>query len=288
MKCLYPRTISPKKNSMGFYKGRFIPTSTQMTFSCGKCLPCRINYASEWAGRLFIEHMKSEMAYFLTFTYSPEKVQEHKNELVINDCITLYKKHLQLFFKKFRHYYSVRYYAVGEYGDEQFRAHYHACLFFDKRHDIIKLASQIRDSWSFGFIKMKVLSAYHYKYVSKYLTTRLNGKWRERFVNETGLQPEFTISSKFPAIGFIEYSKLFTYIKDGFISSLKHKYRISRYHKTKLREYAVKLYDKLINENQVKNYLKHYKDKELTYEEKVLFRQQLINDYLFTQSLIKG
>lgn len=55
--------------------------------------------------------------------------------------MTLCKRDLQLFFKRLRKrtHEKIKYYAVGEYGTDNWRPHYHAII-FNAREDIILAA----------------------------------------------------------------------------------------------------------------------------------------------------
>lgn len=102
---------------------------------CGKCVACLQNKRNEWFVRLNEELKISQSAHFVTLTYA-------------EDPISLSKRDLQLFFKRLRKLNinsKIRYYAVGEYGGNFGRPHYHVILFnlTDIRY--------VQDSWHLGF-----------------------------------------------------------------------------------------------------------------------------------------
>lgn len=100
MTCLSPVVIYQKNSLQRF---RIVP--------CGRCMPCRINKTQAWVVRLELEKMVQEKTCFVTLTYDDSHLPKDKG---------LHKKDLQLFFKRLRKYgLKFRYYAVGEYGEQE-------------------------------------------------------------------------------------------------------------------------------------------------------------------------
>lgn len=97
-----------------------------MVVPCGSCQGCRKERARQWAVRLMHETQLHAVSCFVTLTYS---------DAHLPPGATLVKRDLQLFFKRLRKHHAqtnpnvVRYFAVGEYGDENSRPHYHAIIF---------------------------------------------------------------------------------------------------------------------------------------------------------------
>ncbi|WNK13823.1 MAG: replication initiator protein [Microvirus sp.] len=121
-------------------------TGESITLPCGKCYPCLSRRASGWSYRLMKEERISSSSYFITFTYDDEHVPRTDNNFK-----TLYKRHLQLFFKKLRKLHPprcIKYFCAGEYGTSSYRPHYHAILF---NLDLSKLLNK-RDAY---FIKTR-------------------------------------------------------------------------------------------------------------------------------------
>jgi len=89
---------------------------------CGQCIHCRANRRREWVLRILLELEKHEFNTFLTLTY---------DDVHLPGDQSLQPKHLTDFFKRLRKKveYPIRYYAVGEYGEETERPHYHIALF---------------------------------------------------------------------------------------------------------------------------------------------------------------
>lgn len=102
----------------------------------------------------------------------------------------LVNRHLQLFIKRFRKYVSqnynekIRYYAIGEYGVQSLRPHWHILFFYsssqlarDFEH-VVQLGSEsrpiqtpvfLRSLWKFGHIDSKQTDGNAYFYVSSYV-----------------------------------------------------------------------------------------------------------------------
>lgn len=121
------------------YSGRDKATGQTMSFPCGKCPECSKRRISEWSFRLMQEEKHSSSAHFVTLTYDTSYVP-----ITPAGYLTLNKKHLQNFFKRLRFNTGItnlKYYAVGEYGSEKFRPHYHALIFNLSSHQ------QVIDAW---------------------------------------------------------------------------------------------------------------------------------------------
>lgn len=179
---------------------------------CGGCVGCRLEKSRQWAVRCMHEAQLYENNSFLTLTYAPENLPEHGS---------LVKEDLQKFWKRLRKRFgnNIRYYGCGEYGDQSFRPHYHACVFnwrptdgqLFKTTDFGRLyTSEILDQiWThghtlYGDVTFKS-AAYVARYVMKKLTGDLAGERYQRIDPSTGevidLTPEFSVSSRRPGIG---------------------------------------------------------------------------------------
>lgn len=88
---------------------------------CGKCAFCVKKAIDSWCLRLSHEMEVSSSAFFITLTYDNEHLPSGQE---------LSKQDLCLFIKKLRHRNpGIRYFAIGEYGSEKGRPHYHAVIF---------------------------------------------------------------------------------------------------------------------------------------------------------------
>lgn len=119
--------------------------------SCGKCYPCLVNRRKSWLFRLMYEKLSWNFCYFVTLTYD------------VSCCDgVLHRDHLQKFLKRLRHKVSFKYYAIGEYGTNTFRPHYHLILFTDA------ILSDDALPWFKGFTSCYPASAAAVNYVLHY------------------------------------------------------------------------------------------------------------------------
>lgn len=101
-------------------------TGQWLSLPCGKCHDCLSRRISGWSFRLLKHGQTSQSAHFVTLTYNTDHVPLTKNGLMSLD-----KTDLQKFFKRLRklNKNKLSYYAVGEYGTNKQRPHYHAIIF---------------------------------------------------------------------------------------------------------------------------------------------------------------
>lgn len=136
-------------------------TGKIMTVACGKCPNCRKRRTSAWAFRLQQEEKRSVSSHFVTLTYATATVP-----ITENANLSLKKSDLQDFFKRLRklHTAKLKYYAVGEYGGQTKRPHYHLILF---NAELLK----VEQEWWHGTITGGTVTgasiAYTLKYISK-------------------------------------------------------------------------------------------------------------------------
>jgi hypothetical protein len=112
-----------------------------------------------------------------------------------NQVAVLVNRHLQLFIKRFRKYVSknynekIRYYAIGEYGTQSLRPHWHILFFYSSSQlarDFenvqqfgtvsrpIQTPVFLRSLWKFGHIDSKQTDGKAYFYVSSYVNKPSN------------------------------------------------------------------------------------------------------------------
>ena len=134
---------------------------------------------------------------------------------------SLVKSHFQDFMKRLRYYHPndrIRYYMVGEYGEELQRPHYHALLFnFDfidkrlwsRRNNVNTYVSDhLEKVWGKGFATVGDLTFESAAYCTRYCLKKINGDLAEDHywhqATETvafELEPEYSAMSLKPAIG---------------------------------------------------------------------------------------
>ena len=184
---------------------------------CGQCLDCRCRYAQEWANRIMLEAQYHEKSFFITLTYDDinvPRVRAPDGE----EVLTLLPKDLQDFLKRLRRYQDyhksnkIRFYAVGEYGSNTHRPHYHIIVFGLKLDDLKEIGRNksgnllhdsptVRDIWNAGLTEVDELTWESAAYCARYTTKKL-GKAETDFYQQHGLVPEFSRMSLKPAIGW--------------------------------------------------------------------------------------
>lgn len=139
------------------------------TVPCGRCNFCLMSNRMDWTIRLLQEAKICHAQHFLTLTYDDDYLSYSPSGEP-----TLEKKDLQLFFKRLRKEnakhtnYSIRYFAVGEYGETTQRPHYHAILFNVHPNTINKLDT----IWGCGIHKLGTVTVSSIHYVTGYLIGR--------------------------------------------------------------------------------------------------------------------
>lgn len=201
--CLQPITKRIDSNKFAAPFSTLIP--------CGKCLECLRDKQNEWVVRLFMESKYHSNILFFTLTYAPESVPE----LVDQDGVvyrSVFKKHLQDWFKRFRQRYKneygenaqLKYFITSEYGPKTKRPHYHGILFGIPKDVFNRLALAEWRS-SFGYVdcqevrmstdqqlRDKSLSNVM-RYVGKYC---MKGEFENPFVEQKKVLPSFRLISK--------------------------------------------------------------------------------------------
>ena len=168
-----------------YVKDKF--THEQIPVPCSKCPPCMRRRTSGWSFRLVKEGDRSKNALFVTLTYNEEHIKRTKNNFKNLD-----KKDLQKFFKRLRKLTDekIKYYAVGEYGFERMRPHYHIIL-FNASPEIIQRAWNL-DNKVIGNIFLGSVNEASIGYTLKYMCK--GGKIPQHKNDDR--QKEFSLMSK--------------------------------------------------------------------------------------------
>lgn len=179
---------------------------------CGQCLGCRLDWAADWALRCEKEAKQWPHNSFVTLTYSDE-------ELPIGGTTrsTVSKREFQLFMKRLRFELGdgIRFFASGEYGDTNDRAHYHALLFncaFPDRvlwrqgrgHPLYR-SPILERLWPFGFSTIGEVNYQTSNYVARYVVKKLRGSLAQ--TQYADREPPFVLMSRNPGIGASWFAK---------------------------------------------------------------------------------
>lgn len=204
---------------------------------CGQCVGCRAQRAADWAVRCVNEAAMNADNSFITLTYNDEHLPEEG--LVV--------EHLQKFFKRFRKSVApnkVRYFACGEYGDENGRPHFHACVFghgFRDRFAQVRVtpplfrSALLEDLWrdpvsgkALGYASVGELQYESAAYVARYVMKKLTGKRAEEY---GGVRPPFVVMSLKPGIGasWFDQHQADVFPADEIVHDGRH-HRVPRYY----------------------------------------------------------
>jgi hypothetical protein len=146
-----------------------------MPLGCGQCLPCRVKRRREWTNRIMLESMLHDHNAFVTLTYNDENLPPN-NSLLMSD--------IQKWQKNLRYHANIdlRFFSVGEYGDEGKRPHYHAAVFgfkgcasYSTKCPCIACET-LRASWQKGFVLNGTLTKDSASYVSGYVTKKMTDR----------------------------------------------------------------------------------------------------------------
>lgn len=126
---------------------------------CGKCPECLKRRVSGWSFRLMQEGRQALTAYFITLTYDTSTVPITKKGFM-----TLNKRDCQLFMKRLRKQSlsPLKYYLAGEYGEDNWRPHYHMLLFNARLEDV-------QPAWQNGHIHYGDVTGASIGYTLKYM-----------------------------------------------------------------------------------------------------------------------
>jgi len=237
MPCYYPLDgyRSAKPNENGNYPIVFGKQGAQLDdpirLPCGRCVGCRLERSRQWATRCMHESQGYDDNSFLTLTFNDDHVPKD---------YSIRKADVQKYIKRLRkrvHPLKVRYYACGEYGDENYRPHYHILLFNyqypdleadDQNHqgDNLFISELAQRDWPFGNVMIGQLTFESAAYVARYIMKKINGEEADEHYKRvnpltgeiTNVEPEFTLQSRKPAIGHHWYQKYKHDLRKGFIT----------------------------------------------------------------------
>lgn len=191
---------------------------------CGKCPFCLQSRQSDWIFRIEKEARYSKSAHFVTLTYDDENVPVNEN-----GELELCKDDLQKFFKRLRKIYEgvkIRFYAVGEYGSNTDRPHYHAIIF----NMPIDCVHAVDRAWSKGFIKVGTVTGDSIAYCTKYL---INPELKDY----TGRVRPFSSMSLKPGIGDVYREKFQVHHKKNLVNYVArdgYRHKLPRYYRDRI------------------------------------------------------
>lgn len=151
-------------------------TGVALWTACGKCSHCLENARERWLLRLAY-HLKScWLGVHCTLQFSDDFLGDN----------VLDKSELQRFFKRLRHHFSFSYYAIGEYGTQDHRKHYHVAFFVNDKISFKQFNDYVTSSWPYGYVYFTRLKRRRLAYILHYHI-------RPKIVDE---KPTFQLFSK--------------------------------------------------------------------------------------------
>lgn len=167
-------------------------------------MPCRIKHGRIWTHRIMLEASQYKDNCFVTLTYDDEHLPEDGS---VNP------EHMRFFLKLLRkkvHPLKIRYYGVGEYGDQTWRPHYHLVLFGfptcqrgrtlqETNRVCCPTCSLVQRVWKRGHVLLDSVVPASAAYVCGYVAKKATRQYSDNLGTR---HPEFARMSLKPGIGY--------------------------------------------------------------------------------------
>lgn len=235
MPCKTPLALSLDYNTIQGNRAKYV--------SCGKCSGCLKSRASSWMIRLMHELETTQYGgTFVTLTYA-----DHMLPTDVYNNPVLVKRHLRNYFKRLRKQFNhkIKFYAIGEYGTNTFRPHYHF-IGFNFNHNVNNHWKAIKEAWSsydpviqqklpIGNVFVRDVNLDAIAYVTGYVIK----PDLHRMADELGIQREFGTNSDGLGISHLT-PQMIKYYRDNFVNyitmpnSSGKKRTLPRYYRQKL------------------------------------------------------
>lgn len=197
-------------------------TGRPIAFPCGYCIGCKTDKINMWTKRLTYE-FNGRSSSFVALTY--DDLHSFYNRGFYEKSLN--RKDLHEFIDNFRHYlrnhYShltdslhFKYFAVGEYGGQNGRPHYHVLMLGIPPAMANMIIPKL---WKKGSCDAKPMFRGSISYVLKYMSKQQNKDYNRQHFEVFGLTPPFISCS--PGIGaefFMAHQdeiRRYGYVKDG-------------------------------------------------------------------------
>lgn len=247
--CDAPYYVLPKSGSI-----------EKVPVGCGRCAVCKRKRVNGWVFRMMKENERSTNAHFITLTYDTDHVPLSGNKFP-----TLVKSHFQDYMKRLRKLCPdnhLKYYACGEYGETNFRPHFHAIIFNCPESKFYA------DAWSlngiqFGRVHVGSVTSDSVAYCMKYID---KADFKRRHYRDDR-NPEFALMSKGLGSNFLtdnminyfrsDLSRLYIIKEGGFKIGLPRYYRAKIFNEDQMLTQG-KLVRKAVKVQDFKERLEYY------------------------------
>lgn len=175
-------------------------------------MPCRVNHRQKWTVRNLLEMKSNPFNYFVTLDYDDQHLPENRSvdRTTVQKWLKRFRKHLG---------HPIRYFAVGEYGTDRNRPHYHALIFSETEIPVeIRIrpgslgqeywhSKAVADTWPFGTRRDCVpiidsdAGRKLGRYVAGYTVKKATTPKGMEYHGMPDLHPEFAVMSRRPGIG---------------------------------------------------------------------------------------
>jgi len=191
-----------------------INSTHQVTLPCGQCIGCRMDRSKDWATRITHEASLHKANAFVTLTYADA-------HLPLDLSVSV--EAVQKFMKRLRRASGrgIRFFACGEYGERNWRPHYHLAIFgtdwISDRYawrrsssgELLYRSPALESHWPFGHSEIGTLTTASAGYVARYIMKKVGGEQAlehyKRVHPLTGevvqCRPEFITMSNKPGLG---------------------------------------------------------------------------------------
>lgn len=198
-----------------------------MWVPCGKCIGCRLVRVRSWAIRCVHEAQMHEVNSFVTLTYDDDHLESP----------SLRYSDFQAFMRRVRKQLGpTRFFMCGEYGELNWRPHFHAILFgrtFPNDGMVgenVWRSAVLERLWPLGLSSVGNVTSQSAAYVASYSRKKVTGERAaehyRRVCAATGevvdLVPEFGRMSLKPGIGYSWFEKYWREVyvaRDGVVSA---------------------------------------------------------------------
>ena len=171
--CYFPKLILNKKYRANKKNGGNIPIlkderTKYVAVGCGNCEQCRKQKGREWQVRITEELKEGKKCYFVTLTFSNERLLHHMKKYNAIEGNALAKIAVRKFLERWRKEFkkSVRHWFITELGHENTeRIHLHGLIWTDEE------PTNIEKHWKNGFVYIgDYVNAKTINYIIKYVS----------------------------------------------------------------------------------------------------------------------